>query len=275
MSTRALFAAFLLLGASALNAEPEHDYDSPASRLLEAILRDDLKEAARLIAAGTEPKLDPNGYCLALAPIAQNKPSTLRFLIEHGADANCQASKGLKQTTLLGMAVELDRVEISRLLLTLGADPNRGSLLNRSFTPFIDVIEQCRRADRATEPHLLLIKDMLKRGANINAIWHEGERSESVLNLAVRGCPSAVVEVLLSGGANPNALGSDAYGDQTSPLATAIYAKKHSMQKVELLLKAGADATTKEISTLASGRHVPKEIVNVLRAAGAQIGSSP
>jgi ankyrin repeat protein len=187
--------------------------------------RDKLKEGDRYTEVG--------GYCCdGVTPlhVAARKGyvEIAKLLLEHGADPNI---KDLHGWTPLHDAAYWGNVEVARLLLQHGADPNvKGK---RGETPLILAISGDSQA------HADVAKLLLEHGADPNVRDKLGNNS-TALHRAIVGRRKDMVRLLLEKGADPNA--KDDYGD--TPLHTAVVIGDPEI--VELLLRYGADVNAKD-----------------------------
>lgn len=178
-----------------------------------------------------------------------------RVLLSNGADPN-RKSRG---NTFLCIAVSEERVEVVRLLLEANADPNLKCDTYRDLTPLHKAV--------ATE-QLEVAKLLLDASANVNAIRKYGE---TPLHRAMNTGQSEMVKLLLDAGANVNAtsLGGD------TPLHRAV--NRGEKEVVKSLIEAGAMASAKDMHGNTPLHYAvingEKEMVNILIAAGANVNT--
>ncbi|CAG9831042.1 unnamed protein product [Diabrotica balteata] len=144
-----------------------------------------------------------------------------RMLLEHGADPNKRYFFGSE----INLVTDL---EFLQLLLTFGANPD--SRDRSGLTPLMKAVRQ----PQGMEAVLLL----LKFGADVNAIADERHDYRTVLHYAVLSGNFEIVNLIIKQGAKLN------YGEEydlgkPSPLDLAIL--KGDPKVVELLIKSGAD----------------------------------
>ncbi|XP_071441902.1 ankyrin repeat and SOCS box protein 16-like [Hetaerina americana] len=145
-----------------------------------------------------------------------------RMLLEAGADPNRRYFFGAEINLVPPM-----QVDVLHLLLTYGADPDTRD--RAGLTPLM----KAARLPQGIESVLLLISF----GADVNACADERNDLRSVLHYAVLSGNVATVNLLLRQGARPN-FSSD-YG-QPTPMHLAVL--RGDPEIVRLLLEAGANA---------------------------------
>lgn len=178
-----------------------------------------------------------------------------RVLLSNGADPN-RKSRG---NTFLCIAVSEEQVEVVRLLLEANANPNLKCDTYRDFTPLHKAV--------ATE-QLEVANLLLDAGANVNAIQKYGG---TPLLRAMNTGQSEMVKLLLKAGANVNATSLD--GD--TPLHRAV--RRGKKEVVKSLIEAGAIASAKGMHGNTPLHYAvingEKEMVNILIAAGANVNT--
>ncbi|XP_028135453.1 serine/threonine-protein phosphatase 6 regulatory ankyrin repeat subunit C-like isoform X1 [Diabrotica virgifera virgifera] len=144
-----------------------------------------------------------------------------RMLLEHGADPNKRYFFGSE----INLVTDLDFLQ---LLLTFGANPD--SRDRSGLTPLMKAVRQ----PQGMEAVLLL----LKFGADVNAIADERHDYRTVLHYAVLSGNYEIVNLIIKQGAKLNYDEEYDLG-KPSPLDLAIL--KGDPKVVELLIKSGAD----------------------------------
>jgi ankyrin repeat protein len=200
------------------------------------------------------------------APEAADVALTLRLLLNHGADPNTAfASEDGPLSCLYAASGLLGNVEMTRLLLEAGADPDDGESLYHA----------------TEQPDLACLRLLLEHGANVtgsNAIKHildqespEGLRllldaggdpnetnpeGDTALHWAVRrGRSSGIVTMLIEAGADIDAVRNDG----RTAYALAVVSGQTAVAR--LLAAHGADTRLSTIDAFVSGEggEVPKE----------------
>lgn len=144
-----------------------------------------------------------------------------RLLLEHGADPNKRYFFGAE----INLVSDLDFLE---LLLTFGANPD--SRDRSGLTPLMKAVRQPNNMEAV----LLL----LKHGANVNAMADQGHDYRTVLHYAVLSGNIDIINLIIKQGAKLN-YDEDFDLGKPSPLDLAIL--KGDPDIVELLIKSGAN----------------------------------
>ncbi|XP_045467088.1 poly [ADP-ribose] polymerase tankyrase-1-like [Harmonia axyridis] len=180
-----------------------------------------------------------------------------RLLLEHGADPNKRYFFGAE----INLVTDLDFLE---LLLNFGANPD--SRDRCGLTPLMKAVRQGTKG----MPTALLL---LKYGADVNAITDERNDFRTVLHYAVSSGNYDMINLVIKQGARLNY--EEGYDfEKPSPLDLAIL--KGDPKIVELLIKSGADVNSSSplIGSplhVASADHILNryEILQMLLKAGA------
>jgi uncharacterized protein len=202
--------------------------------------------------------LDAGAEVTLIVAASLEDQAKARELIIHGADVN---AKGLNDETPLLVATIAGRLEMVRLLLDKGADPN-GAMAIPDWTPIFWA---------ATEGETEIVKLLLDKGADVN---REDRTKQTALYLAAVKRHWEVVKLLLDRGAHPDA--SD-YEDGATALVMA--AQDGNLEMAKLLLDKGADVNATAIGdetplTYAAGKgHL--EMVKLLLDKGSHVNYRP
>ena len=133
-------------------------------------------------------KFTPDGFGGALSIAINNKQEALvRLLLTYPININFTSD--LDGSTPLILSSFIGLVQITKLLLENGADPN---IINARGSGALIFASQ--------RGHFEIIDLLLKRGANPNIVSLDG----TALGLAIQGNHESVVRLLLENGANPN-----------------------------------------------------------------------
>jgi ankyrin repeat protein len=174
--------------------------------------------------AGHTPLMAP----LIAARINQHREAIVRQLLAAGADSNVEDEQG---RTALSYTVEKDELEIVRVLLAHGADPNMGRLnlplqvaAHRGSTAVVEALLRARADPNRRASYL----EIPRRGPSRSF----GD-SNSPLYLAIRSAQLDAVRLLLARGADP---------DGTTPKGQSLVLYTLNMpDALEALIEAGAD----------------------------------
>ena len=174
------------------------------------------------------------------------------FFLQNGADVNA----GEGSMTPLGVAAEHASVECMEILIKHGArvDGNGGSHANPLY----------RTCSSFTENAKEKMDLLLRYGANVNAV----NEDEPIFCAAASSSSVECVEYLLENGACADQLG----GCYFNALGAAAAAYEHAVEKVELLLRHGADVNAEgetNVLCVAAQHSSSVECVEVLLKNGA------
>ena len=157
-----------------------------------------------------------------------------KLLIGAGADVNYVGfTKGVK-FPVLHAAISESNVDILKLLLSKGADPNCERVLadGNRYSPLLDSID--------VWPNDAIASILINAGADVNYIGNVNGAKIPVLSYAICAGNVGIVERLLRMGADPNCERVLADGSRHSPLLDSIYEWPND-EITKLLIGAGAD----------------------------------
>ena len=145
-------------------------------------------------------------------------------------------------TTPLTYAARFGNIQIIKMLLKAGADPNYGIVNESRARPLYAAVQQRRDND--------VVKVLIEAGADVNYNQHFFSPT-TVLHLAVRDYRTELIKILLDAGTNPNKLSDSAHSSGKSPLQVILSGPQKSaprenlpgapMEIAKLLIEAGAD----------------------------------
>jgi ankyrin len=165
--------------------------------------------------------------------------SNVRSLVSKGLAKESVNAADTDGTRPLHWAVRADELEIARLLLRAGADPNAETRLGVTA---LYLAAQNGDAD--------MVKALLDAGANANQV--DRATGESVLMTAIRSGSTPAVQSLLASGANANAVEPQL---RVTPLMLA--AETGSAEMVRALLGRGADIAARTRTGATPDRKMP------------------
>jgi ankyrin repeat protein len=185
-----------------------------------AIEREEISDNTVYLRWLLEHGADANERAREFTPLAtvvqRNDLDAVRALLEYGAQVNVQDQHG---RTPLSLSIVHGNLELIRLLLTAGADPSVGE------PPVLVAVTRGRND---------VIRLLAEHGANLN----RGAKNYTPLLAAMRD--ASTLQALLDSGADPN-LGTTKEGN--TPLHVAAAAG--NADSVKVLLAHGADAAAK------------------------------
>ena len=166
---------------------------------------------------------DSNGFTPLHAALQGGKLEIVRFLLEHGADANAVGNREIGEPTSLFMAITYNTdPEFVRLLIQYGADVNQ-AVFAEEITPIYSATQENR---------VEMLQCLLEAGANVNAQKSRG--ITSLMSACVAGNINAV-ELLLKWNADMEIVADDGLNALMLACATG------KIDCVKLLLHAGAN----------------------------------
>jgi hypothetical protein len=172
-----------------------------------SLVAEEEKEAA-------DPRVNP-----LVAAVLQGDIELVRAIIALGSEIDELDSR--YDGTALGMAISSGRLDIVKLLLSYGADPNAREKDNRTATMRLD-------GDGSRE----IVQELVNAGAKLDL---KDELGMTVLMRAARSDGEEVLQALIDSGAEVNA--TDIHGETALTNAVEIA----SIENVRVLLQAGAD----------------------------------
>jgi ankyrin repeat protein len=151
----------------------------------------------------------------------------IQFLLDHGADIEIQNKDG---TTPLYNAVTKKNLDVARLFLSKGADPNKFAYRNERG----EVLTPLMAAAGLNDAEMVDL--LLQNGGRLEKRCNDGS---TTLMLAAKISGPEVIKLLIARGANVNATGPKGH-------TALIYAAYNGKQEtVKLLLAAGANPSAK------------------------------
>jgi uncharacterized protein len=198
-------------------AERERERWERDEQLANAIIAADIQAVGRLLDQGANPKTrwgHQNGFALHWATSKRDPELVCRLLVEHGADVNATDLAG---QSALHVAAVYGRAKAVRVLLMLGADPNILDYENKTALDWAfglgkdEVVSMLSPVTEHEEIHPAVIAgetDRVRRLLDQDPAWISRKTNivgDTLLHDAVRLGHRAIVELLLSRGADPNA----------------------------------------------------------------------
>lgn len=177
-----------------------------------------------LLKAGADPnKPDTKGQTPLHFAAEHKAADAIKALLAAGAKVNAQNKEG--ETPLFCAVEEGAGLDIVKILLAAGADPNIAAAKRNNSTPLIEAV-------RENQPEVL--DALLSAGAKVDMAVANGR---TALIFAIRDEALPLIRKLLAAGANPNL--TDKSG--STPI---MYAASEGMEMLTSLVEAKADALT-------------------------------
>lgn len=156
-----------------------------------------------------ERKFDNGNYHSALSDAVKQWPNyeIAKALIDSNADVNAFSRVDTVKTPILIDAIAASNLEIVKLLISNGADPNceRISVDGDCFSALYDSVVQW--------PNIEIAMTLIEAGADVNYVYRMDDVRATILNGAILKSNIKMVRLLLEEGADPN--GERIYDDGT------------------------------------------------------------
>jgi ankyrin repeat protein len=204
---------------------------------------------------------------LMVAAACNGCSETVRYLLSKGVDARAKDETGVGSLQLAALAGDAKSVS---LLLAAGADAKVAD--RDGATPLMAALQNCN-----TEA----VRALIAKGANVNAALISAGQVKfgpiqlvgmTPLAIAAPYCGAGVAALLLDSGAKANT--ADVRG--ITPLMLAVASEAQNVDRVRVLLKAGADVNAKSAAGETALDWALKfgnaGAISALRTAGAQQG---
>jgi ankyrin repeat protein len=175
---------------------------------------------------------DANGETALILAMNSSNEAMIYSLIAEGADTHVCDRSG---RTAIELAIIHEQHEIAKSLQFFG---NRNEQVDKIGDPHLIIALKLHRDKKMpTTECLKLVEDMLKAGTDVN---RQGGRNTSALHVAVQGRDRALIQMLLSRGAEVDPIDSN----ECTPLLDAVPngpGGKELEEVVQCLLDAGAN----------------------------------
>jgi ankyrin repeat protein len=214
---------------------------------------------------------------------AYNLPRITEYLISQGAKVDHLNSNG---RTALSQAAENGKIDVVRVLLQHGADPNlRGEKMGWSALDTAihyhhqDIVEAMMSAIKpgadssglitsAREGNVEMLQMFIGRGVDLNL---QDEAGMTALLAAIDKGHEHIVRILLDSGSSPELINKPGYGSLRGETALCMASRKKLIQSVRDLLAKNADVDAPCGAVIAATQVGSAEIVKLLAEAGADM----
>ena len=203
-----LLMMMLCLAGIGIGPVSAKDYNETASQLLKsAVMNDDFDQVKQAFVMGADPNYLQSRSDAPFTRAIRNSKSTaiVQCFIDNGVDVNFKAEGNGTYPSALAWAFSERRLDIIKMLLNAGADPNLsfdGEILKDHKIYDIHGVTIAFWAVRSDKPiDLDILKLLIEKGANVNKADSMG--NTPLLEACERGKLESV-KILLAHGANPN-----------------------------------------------------------------------
>lgn len=238
---------------------------------------DKLEVTKRLVEKGADVNAT-NAYGDNVLSTLINLPTIVEYLVEHGAKIDLQDEQG---RTALYRATEANEIEVVKVLLKLGANPNDERTIWATMHYGSDdvrkVMLSAPKFDKkspmwvqmaATEGRNETLKQLIALGADLNT---PGEGNQTALLMAIDKDKTDSAKMLIAAGAKTDTVSQSGYGSLNGETALCLASRKGNFEVVKPLIAAKADVNATCGSLVAATRVGHLGIVEALVAAGADL----
>ncbi len=214
--------------------------------MLNAIHHNDIMKIKGMLESGVDPNQEINGTLPLHCAIIENRLSVIALLVEFGA--NIQALNSERKSPLR-VAVDLEKMNCIRLLLSLGANPNEMCIcLQKDF--FITYSEEKFYANEDSYDfqdnmhplfhvvcltgNLSIVKAFVGAGVNVNIESVHSNRYVLDIYYDCQKIPLDILKYLIENGININHR-----NEQGNPIAFSRFARR-DVEAGQMLIRAGA-----------------------------------